>query len=169
MNTFTVVIEIAKETNVKYEMENGELVVDRILHAPVVYPYNYGYVPETLAGDGDPLDALVIVDSKLLPGCKIKCHAVGVLITEDEKGMDEKVLFVPTNKIAPEMSNVRDLKDLNSHSLDKITFFFENYKRLEPKKWVKVLGLSDRSVAENIIRESLENYQKVNSSLNSIV
>ena len=134
-------IEIPKNSSVKYEFKNNRLNVDRILHPPMVYPYNYGYIPKTLSGDGDPLDAMVITDNKLQPGSYLKCRPIGMLVTEDESGMDEKIICVPTNKIDPTYENIKDITQLPQHILKQIEFFFENYKRMENGKWVKNHGL----------------------------
>tara|TARA_B110000438_G_scaffold294762_1_gene336668 strand:+ start:33 stop:497 length:465 start_codon:yes stop_codon:yes gene_type:complete len=145
-----VIVEICRNSAVKYEIKDNKLYVDRILHTPVVYPYNYGYIPNTLAGDGDPLDAMIIMDSVLIPGSIINCRIIGVLITEDEKGMDEKIIVVPETHIDPDMSHVSDIKDLNRSILDKINFFFSNYKKLEIHKWVKVHGFKNNEEATAI-------------------
>ena len=147
-------IEIAKNSNVKYEFKNSMLIVDRILHPPMCYPYNYGYIPKTLAGDGDPLDAIVITDSVLQPGCYLKCHPIGMLVTEDEAGMDEKIICVPISKIDPTYENVTNLNDIPEHILKKIEFFFENYKKMESEKWVKIHGFRDADIAIKTIKDS---------------
>ena len=133
-------IEIPKNSSVKYEFKNNRLNVDRILHPPMVYPYNYGYIPDTLSGDGDPLDAMVITDNKLQPGSYIKCRPIGMLVTEDESGMDEKIICVPITKIDPTYNEIKDMNQMPSHMLKQIEFFFENYKRMEEGKWVKING-----------------------------
>lgn len=133
-------IEIPKNSSVKYEFKNNRLNVDRILHPPMVYPYNYGYIPDTLSGDGDPLDAMVITDNKLQPGSYIKCRPIGMLVTEDESGMDEKIICVPISKIDPTYNEIKDMNQMPSHMLKQIEFFFENYKRMENGKWVKNHG-----------------------------
>lgn len=133
-------IEIPKNSSVKYEFKDNRLNVDRILHPPMVYPYNYGYIPKTLSGDGDPLDAMVITDNKIQPGSYIKCRPIGMLVTEDESGMDEKIICVPITKIDPTYKEITDMNQLPNHILKQIEFFFENYKRMENEKWVKIHG-----------------------------
>ena len=117
-----VIIEVSANSNVKYEMdkESGALIVDRFLHTPMFYPANYGFLPHTLADDGDPLDALVITRFKLQEGSVIKAKPVGVLIMEDEKGMDEKIICVPSNKLDKAYENVNDVKDLPEQVLAEI-------------------------------------------------
>jgi inorganic pyrophosphatase len=133
-------VEIPKNSNVKYEFKHNMLNVDRILHPPMFYPYNYGYIPKTLSGDGDPLDAIIITDSILYPGCYIKCRPIGMLVTEDESGMDEKIICIPITKIDPTYKNITNLNELPNHILKQIEFFFENYKKMEDGKWVKNNG-----------------------------
>lgn len=151
-----VCIEVSSNSNIKYEHdhETGRLICDRILHTPMTYPYNYGYIPNTLAGDGDPLDIIVVTSYTFLPGCHIECKILGVLYTEDEKGKDEKIITVPINKVDPYMKNINQLSDLKQSQLDKIKFFFENYKSLEEDKWVKVTGWGDREEAITVYEAS---------------
>lgn len=154
-------IEVSKDSNIKYEHdhETGKLVCDRVLHTSCVYPYNYGYIDGTLAGDGDPLDIMVVTGYKLLPGSYIKCKLLGVLYTKDEKGMDEKLIAVPVHKIDPYMRNINGLEDLKQIQRDKIQFFFEHYKKLEPGKWVEVTGWGDREEAQKVLEESIMLYK----------
>lgn len=160
-NDIEVFIEVTKESNIKYEHDHttGKLVCDRVLHTSCVYPYNYGYINGTLAGDGDPLDVMVVTGYGLLPGSNIKCKILGVLYTEDEKGMDEKLIAVPVTKIDPYMKDINALEDLKKIQRDKIKFFFEHYKKLEPNKWVKVKGWGNVTDAHNVLKESVENYK----------
>ena len=150
-----VIIEVSANSNVKYEMdkESGALMVDRFLHTPMFYPANYGFLPHTLADDGDPLDALVITRFKLQEGSVIKAKPVGVLIMEDEKGMDEKIICVPSNKLDKAYENVNDVKDLPEQVLAEIKHFFEHYKDLEKGKWVKVQDIKDANKAKEIIKK----------------
>lgn len=152
----TVYIEVSANTNIKYEHDHktGRLICDRILHTPMTYPYNYGYIPNTLAGDGDPLDVMIVTSYKLLPGCYVECKILGVLYTEDEKGKDEKIIAVPITKVDPYMKTINQLSDLKKSQLDKIHFFFENYKSLEKDKWVKVNGWGSREEAEAVYEAS---------------
>ena len=146
-----IIVEISKNSAVKYEIKNNKLYVDRILHTPVVYPYNYGYIPNTLAGDDDPLDVMIIMESPLLPGSIISCQIIGVLLTQDEKGTDEKIIAIPDKNIDPDVSHILDITDIKESILNKIKFFFSNYKKLEKDKWVKVGDFCSKKYALKII------------------
>lgn len=155
------IIEIANGSNVKYEIEkeSGALVLDRVMHSAMYYPANYGFVNKTLSQDGDPADILVLTDFPMVEGCVVNCRLVGVLIMEDESGIDEKLLAVPTSKIDPTYNEIQDIDDLPKHTLDKIKNFFETYKMLEPGKWVKVKGFENKAVATKILQDAIENYK----------
>ena len=153
-----VVIEIpANSPGIKYEFdkESGAIFVDRFLQTPMHYPANYGFVPNTLSGDGDPADVLVISRYNLIPGSVIEAKPIGVLVTKDEKGYDEKILAVPSNSVSKEYENVNDLTDLPKLILDQIQHFFEHYKDLEKGKFVKVEEWKNASEAKEILKKSL--------------
>ncbi len=156
-----VVIEISKHSNIKYELdkESGALMVDRVLYGAQNYPANYGFVPNTLGSDGDPVDALVLSDVAFQAGSVVKARLVGVLNMEDESGMDEKLLALPIDKIDPTHSYVKDIDDLSKHTLDKIKHFFETYKDLEPNKWVKVKGFENKESAIKVLEKAIKAYQ----------
>jgi inorganic pyrophosphatase len=143
---------------IKYEMdkEAGTLVVDRFLYTAMSYPGNYGFVPHTLSGDGDPIDVLICNTRQLLPGCVINVRPIGVLIMEDNAGQDEKVLAVPSERTTQRYDHVRDFDDLPEITLKQVEHFFEHYKDLEPGKWAKIGGWHDRSVAHQLIRDAIE-------------
>lgn len=151
MATKQVVIEIPKHSRVKYELDpsTGRLIVDRILHTPCSYSFNYGFIENTLGGDGDPIDAVVITEEPFHPLSTVECRAIGVILTEDEKGIDDKVLLVPCKD--PDMGHVHDISDLSPHLLKKITFFFENYKKMENGKWSKTKDVLPAHDAYKII------------------
>jgi inorganic pyrophosphatase len=155
------VIEIPKGSNIKYELdkESGAIFLDRILYGSQFYPANYGFVPNTLADDGDPIDILVLSSESVVPGCVIKSRVIGVLIMEDESGKDEKIVAVPVTKLDPKMANINDLSDLPEIELNQIKHFFETYKDLEPGKWVKVTGYAGRDKAIELIKKAIENYK----------
>ena len=155
------VIEIPYGSNVKYEIDktSGAVVVDRVLYSAVFYPANYGFVPNTLAADGDPADILVINEYPLQAGSVIPCRLIGVLVMEDEAGMDEKLLAVPVSKIDPRYDNIKSIDDLPKATLNKIKNFFETYKTLEPGKWVKVKDFADAKKAEEILEKAIKNYK----------
>ena len=161
--TFNVVIEIPAESDpVKYEVdkESGAVFVDRFLTTAMYYPCNYGYVPQTLSGDGDPVDVLVITPYPLHPGVVVPCRALGILKMEDEAGVDGKVLAVPTDKILPIYSHWKKADDVNVMRLKAITHFFEHYKDLEAGKWVKVLGWEGPEAAHKEIADGMAAYKK---------
>nr|QGT50404.1 inorganic pyrophosphatase [uncultured Helicobacter sp.] len=155
-----VIIEIPYGSNVKYEVdkESGLVVVDRILYGAMFYPANYGFVPNTLADDGDPVDVLVINPYPLQAGSMIKSRLIGVLVMEDESGMDEKLIAVPVSKIDPSFDKIQSLQDLPPITLDRIKNFFETYKMLEPNKWVKVKDYQDKNAAKAILDKAIKAY-----------
>ena len=156
-----VIIEIPKDSEpVKYEVDkaSGAIFVDRILSTPMRYPCNYGYIPNTVCGDGDPADVLVILPLTLIPGSVIRCRPVGVLRMTDEAGGDEKILAVPDDRVFAGYSHIQDIGQVSSHWLERIGHFFEHYKDLEPGKWVKLDGWGDAAAARAIIVEALERY-----------
>lgn len=155
---FKVFIEIPIGSGVKYEVdeETGELKVDRFLYTAFKYPFNYGYIKGTRGGDGDPMDVVVLSSEPVVPGVVIKCHAIGVLETEDEEGIDAKVIAVPTAKIDPFYGVWNDIKDIPEALLNKIKHFYENYKTIEPGKWVKVKEFKSAGEAEKQIKEAEE-------------
>ena len=160
---FNVVIEIPMAADpVKYEVdkETGALFVDRFVGTAMHYPTNYGYVPQTISGDGDPVDVLVITPYPLLPGVVVPCRPLGILMMEDEGGQDGKVLAVPTTKILPIYSQWNSPDDLNPHQLNTISHFFEHYKDLEEGKWVKILGWEGPDAARKEILDGIANYAK---------
>jgi inorganic pyrophosphatase len=142
---------------IKYELEknSGALFVDRFLYTPMRYPGNYGFVPHTLSDDGDPIDVLIANTRPLVPGCVMSCRPVGVLVMEDEKGQDEKVVAVPSVKISRRWENVREFMDLPEITRQQIGHFFEHYKDLEPGKWVKVENWGDAARAKQMISEAI--------------
>jgi inorganic pyrophosphatase len=126
------------------------------------YPCNYGFVPNTLSEDGDPVDVLVISDHRIQPGAVIPSKPVGVLVMEDEKGMDEKIIAVPGNKMNSQYSSIGDLPEVPQELLNRIQHFFERYKDLEKGKWVKVKHFGDKKEAIKIIQEAVERAQITN-------
>ncbi|AWI33444.1 inorganic diphosphatase [Helicobacter apodemus] len=156
-----VVIEIPYGSNIKYEIdkESGAVVVDRVMYGAMFYPANYGFVPNTLSDDGDPADVLVLNEYPLQAGSVIKARLIGVLIMEDESGVDEKLIAVPISKIDPRYDRIQSLEDLPQITLDRIKNFFETYKTLEPNKWVKVKEFQDLQSAKRILDKAISNYQ----------
>jgi inorganic pyrophosphatase len=154
-----VVIEIPKGTRNKYEAdhETGAIWLDRMLFTATRYPEDYGFIPLTLAQDGDPLDAMVLLEEPTFPGCHIRARPVGVFLMSDEKGQDAKILCVPATD--PRQAEVRNLTDVPSYALEEIAHFFAIYKALEPGKDAVVRGWDDRAAAEAIVEGSRLRFQ----------
>jgi inorganic pyrophosphatase len=142
---------------IKYEMdkEAGTLVVDRFLHTSMSYPGNYGFIPHTLSGDGDPLDVLIVNSRGIVPGAVVAVRPVGVFLMQDEAGVDEKIVAVPSPRLTRRYEQVHDYTQLPEITVQQIQHFFEHYKDLEPRKWVKALGWRDAAEAKKIIVESI--------------
>ena len=154
-----VIIEVSVGGEpIKYEMdkEAGAMYVDRFLYTPMRYPGNYGFVPHTLCGDGDPVDVIVANQRPIVPGAIMNCRPIGVLFMEDEAGQDEKLIAVPSNKLTRRYENVVHYEDLPDITIQQIKHFFEHYKDLEPGKWVKITGFGGPDEAKRIIEESIE-------------
>jgi len=162
-HAINVIIEIPKDAEpVKYEVDkhSGAIFVDRVLSTPMRYPCNYGYVPHTLCGDGDPADVLVILPLPLVPGSVIRCRPVGVLKMSDEAGSDEKLLAVPDDKVFSGYTHIQDIAQVSPHWLERIGHFFEHYKDLEKGKWVKVEGWGDAQEAKSILIDAIARGQE---------
>src|SRR5471032_3272905 len=142
---------------IKYEVdkEAGVLVVDLFLYTSMRYPGNYGFIPHTLSGDGDPVDVLIANSRAIAPGAVISVRPVGVLLMEDEAGGDEKIIAVPSSKLTQRYDKVRTHSDLPDITLQQIQHFFEHYKDLEPGKWVKVLRWGGAEDAHRLILEGI--------------
>jgi inorganic pyrophosphatase len=162
-NDVNVVIEIPMNGEpVKYEhdKESGALFVDRFMSTAMHYPCNYGYVPHTISGDGDPVDVLVLTHVPLTPGVVVRCRPIGMLKMTDEAGIDTKVLAVPIDKLTPIYRNVTSPRDLPEIITSQIQHFFEHYKDLEPGKWVKVNGWVEADEAKAEIIAGIDAYKK---------
>ena len=143
---------------IKYEMDKraGVLIVDRFLYTAMRYPGNYGFIPHTLSGDGDPCDVLIANQRGILPGAVLAVRPVGVLKMQDEAGTDEKILAVPVPRLTRRYENVHNYTDLPDITLRQVQHFFEHYKDLESGKWVKVLGWGDAAEARDYISQGIE-------------
>jgi inorganic pyrophosphatase len=153
-----VIVEIPQGgVPVKYELnkEAGALFVDRFLHTAMYYPGNYGFIPHTLAGDGDPMDAMIVTQAALVPGCVVRCRPVGVLLMEDEAGADEKILTVPVDKLHPFYTGIITHEDLPLIMREQIAHFFQHYKDLEKGKMVRNIRWQGPDAAEALILESM--------------
>ena len=156
MDRVTMVVEVPFGSNLKYEQEGGHLRLDRVLNTCMMYPGNYGYIPGTLAGDGDPLDAIMLVDYAVHPSVHVDVRIIGVLITEDEKGMDEKLIVVPCEDVDARYASTQCLEDVSESVKSRLSHFFSTYKTLDTHKWVKVQGFGDVVQAHQILRDSIQ-------------
>ncbi len=154
-----VIVEIPKGSHHKYEYDEklDEIILDRVLHSPVFYPTDYGFIPHTRSEDGDHLDVLVIINDPVFPGCVVRVRPIGVLNMEDESGLDYKILAVCDND--PTLKNIHTLDDLDEHYKKEIQHFFQVYKDLEDK-WVEVRGWLDKEEAFKIIASAKEKFEK---------
>ena len=153
-----VFIEIPQNSSIKYELDkdSGVITVDRFTYTTMSYPFNYGFIPQTKANDGDPIDVLVISSLPVYPGTVIPSRPIGMLEMEDEEGIDTKIIAVPTKKVDPFLADIEDIFDLNQITRDKIKHFFDHYKELEPGKWVKTKNFLSKKEALKAIKESLK-------------
>lgn len=143
---------------VKYEMDkdSGAMMVDRFLHTSMHYPGNYGFIPHTLSEDGDPVDILVVGDTPVRTGAIIPAVPVGVLVMEDESGMDEKIIAIPPDRLGPQYENITEYTQLPKQLTKKIEHFFEHYKDLEKGKWVKTVRWGNAAEARKLIDEGID-------------
>jgi inorganic pyrophosphatase len=161
-NDFNVIIEIPMNADpIKYEVdkESGAIFVDRFMATAMHYPCNYGYIPNTISDDGDPVDVLVVTPFPLFPGVVVRCRPIGVLKMTDEAGGDAKLLAVPVDKILPIYTHWQKPEDMNELRLRQIQHFFEHYKDLEAGKWVKIIGWASVDVAHAEILNGIKRYE----------
>ncbi|WP_031551386.1 inorganic diphosphatase [Parvularcula oceani] len=154
-----VVIEVPLGGDpIKYEVDkaSGAMFVDRFLYTSMRYPCNYGFIPHTLADDGDPVDVMCLGNRPLVPGAVLRCRPIGVLLMEDEAGLDEKILAAPHPKLTRYYDNIGTYEDVQAILLERIWHFFDHYKDLEPNKWVKVKEWAGKDEAERLIRAGVE-------------
>jgi inorganic pyrophosphatase len=162
-NDVNVIIEVPIGGEpIKYEMdkEAGTLVVDRFLYTAMRYPGNYGFIPHTLSGDGDPCDVLVANTRAIIPGAVISVRPVGVLVMEDNAGEDEKIVAVPSHHLTQRYERVHNYRDLPDITIKQIEHFFTHYKDLEPGKWVRIKHWGDADEARRLIVEGIERAKK---------
>lgn len=158
-NDFNVIIENPKgAVPVKYEMDKdtGMIFVDRFVHTAMFYPANYGFIPHTLGGDGDPIDVMVLGELPVIPGAVLRSRPVGVLLMEDDGGQDEKIIAVPVSKMHPYYDDVNNIGDVKEILREQIEHFFTHYKDLEKGKWAKILGWEGVEKAKSLITEGVE-------------
>ena len=159
-----VVIEVPMGgAPIKYEVDkpSNALMVDRFMYTAMAYPCNYGFVPHTLSDDGDPVDVLYHCPYPLAPNCVASARPIGVLLMEDEAGLDEKIFAVPSRSLTDEYDKIQSVDGISEAIRNKISHFFEHYKDLENKKWAKIIGWRDEVVARQIITESIARAQNV--------
>ena len=156
-----VVVEIPKGSNIKYELEKemGILRMDRVLFPSMIYPGNYGFIPQTLSGDGDAEDVLILGELSIVPIAVVNTRPIGILITEDEKGEDSKIITVLSPKVDPTTSGVSDIEEIDPDLRSRIEHFFLHHKDLEKGKFVKIIGWKNRAHAYDMITESMNRYK----------
>ena len=153
------IIEVPQGSDpVKYEIDkaSGAMFVDRFLHTAMHYPCNYGFVPHTLAADGDPVDIMVVTNTPVVPGAVVRVRPIGVLIMEDEAGQDEKILSVPVDRLHPYYAQISSYRNLPEILLSQIAHFFAHYKDLEPDKWVEVKRWGEADEACRMIEAAVK-------------
>ena len=152
-----VIIEVPMNSPaIKYEVDkdSGAIFVDRMLKTAMYYPCNYGYVPHTMCGDGDPVDVLVVLPLPMLPGTVVRCRPVGVLSMKDEAGEDDKIVAVPVNDVTGIYRDIKSVEDVDNMLLDQIVHFFEHYKDLERNKWVRTGGWKGVEAARKVVLDA---------------
>jgi inorganic pyrophosphatase len=152
-----MIVEIPFNSSVKYEFDKdlNKMRCDRLLTTSMLYPGNYGYIPNTMSGDKDPIDVLLVCDYAIYPGTVVNVKVVGVLLTTDEKGEDEKLIAVPSNSVDPSFADINTLDDLGSMMTKRILHFFEHYKDIDENKWVEIGGFRDAEEANSIYIASI--------------
>lgn len=157
-----IFVEIPKGSTQKYEYDEElcAIKLDRTLYSPMYFPFEYGFIKDTLGEDGDPLDVVLLASNSTFPGCIVKARPIGYLEMEDEAGIDTKIIAVPDTKIDPRFSNIENVNDLPEHTKKEIKEFFENYKNLEPGKWVKLKDFKSKEEAEKMIEEAQKRYKE---------
>ncbi|RYE06549.1 MAG: inorganic diphosphatase [Rickettsiaceae bacterium] len=156
-----VIVEIPMNSDpVKYEYDKdaGAIVVDRFMQTCMFYPCNYGFIPNTLSEDGDPVDVLLVSNYPVISGAVVRCRAVGVLMMEDESGLDEKIIAVPISKLDPTFDHIKGINDLSSLLKARIVHFFEHYKDLEQGKWVSIKGWQETLESMKIINAGVARF-----------
>lgn len=156
-----VIVEIAKGTQnkIEYDEEKGYMALDRTLYSPLIYPFEYGFIPQTRSEDGDSLDIILLASNPTFAGCVVKARPVAVMLMEDEGGIDNKIIAAPVEKLDPRFKEIQDMNDFPEHLRKEIQEFFEIMKRLEPNKWVKVQGWEGKEKAMEIITKAIEKYK----------
>ncbi len=156
-----VIVEIPVGSQIKYEYDKDLQIIkaDRFLYTAFTYPFNYGFIPGTWSEDEDPIDIVVVSSVPVSTGTLIECRLIGMLATEDEEGVDAKLIALPKVKVDPSFKDVEDIDQLPEFLRNKIKHFYENYKSIEPGKWVKVTGFLPRAESIKTVEESIKRYQ----------
>lgn len=157
-----VFVEIPKGSVQKYEYDEklGGIKLDRSSYGPMYFPFEYGFIKDTMGQDGDPLDCVLISSFPTFPGCYVQARVIGVFEMEDEAGIDNKILALPEEKIDPRLAHIKELADLPEHLKKEIKEFWETYKRLEPGKWVKLKNLKGKEEAMKLIAQAQKRFKK---------
>jgi len=157
-----VVVDIPKDSKNKYEYEEDEgyFKLDRTLYSPMFFPFEYGFIPQTISGDGDSLDVVLITTYSTFPGCVISARPIGVLLMEDEAGIDNKIIAVPSEKVDPRFKKIQKIEDIDEHLKKEIEIFLADYKKLEKEKYkfVKIKGWGGIDEAKEIIKKAVDKY-----------
>ena len=161
---FNVVVDLPKGSvnKIEYDEEGGYFKLDRALHQPTFYPFDYGFIPQTHAGDGDATDVCLLLSFPTFPGCVVKSRPIGVIKTADQDGDDAKIIAVPVSKVDPRFDEIQSIDDLPKHFQEELLIFFKEYKKLEKKKYDKITigGFGDVKEAQKEIKSSMESYAK---------
>lgn len=158
-NNILIYVEVSKNSNIKYEYDEKlkHLICDRVLPTPFYFPFNYGFIPHTLSGDGDSLDAIIYMEESLLPNTYINCRIIGALETSDEKGEDIKIILVPSKKVSFNEAEIEDISQLPEHFIERVKFFYKHYKDFEKEKFVKVKNILNKEKAIEYYQKSIIN------------
>lgn len=155
-----VVVDIPKGSSNKYEYkeEKGHFELDRVLYSPLFFPFEYGFIPQTASGDGDSLDVILLTSFPTFPGCVIRARPIGVLLMRDEKGVDNKIVALPLEKVDPYLKEIQKIDDIPEHLKKEIEVFFTVYKKLEKGKFVKIEKWEGKEKAKEIIKKAIAKY-----------
>ena len=161
---FNVVIEVVKDTmnKIEYDEQGGYFKLDRVLHQPTHYPFEYGFIPQTHSGDGDAMDVCVLLTQPTFAGCVIKVRAIGIIHMSDQDGQDDKVIAVPVGKVDPRFEEMTSFEQLPAHVQEEFLIYFKEYKKLEKKKYdlIEIKGWAGADAAREAIKASMESYAK---------
>lgn len=157
---FNVVVEVVKDTmnKIEYQEEGGYFTLDRVLHHPMHYPWDYGFIPQTHSGDGDAMDVCLLLTQPTFPGCVVKARAIGVMHTSDQDGDDNKIIAVPVSKVDPRFHEITSFEQLPAHVQEEFLLYFKEYKKLEKKKYdlIQINGWSGPEVAKQEIQKAMD-------------